>query len=383
MYRIDNASAVTTRPDPGPPGTPGYFSNGNPATAQEATVVDDWWANSIQEEILTVVEQAGLTPSKGSTSQLYEALNILFQPVGDLGETYLTSATYREWERVIRTAGSGTGYTVTYSIPPVLTDGMIHKIELHVANGALAELNVNAHGAKPIHYYSVGAWRPIPPLLLGADQQHEVAYHAGTDAYRLHDWKDTTGDWLPSGRSAARTGTILGLGQAVSRIDFAGLFAAYGITYGPGNGTTTFNLPDLRGRAVFGADQGAGRLSVAIAGTLGSVGGQEMQQYTVTGTAASAAVSVTGTIAGTANTNGKPVNGITGPANGTRSFDGGGNTGTPEFHTHNFTGTITGNCTVDGTFSGGGWTTAGTISGTTENKSNLPPGIVGNQLIVL
>ena len=42
-----------------------------------------------------------------------------------------------------------------------------------------------------------------------------------------------------------------------------GLFAAYGTTYGAGNGSTTFNLPDLRGRVVAGTDQGAGRLGVA------------------------------------------------------------------------------------------------------------------------
>lgn len=43
-------------------------------------------------------------------------------------------------------------------------------------------------------------------------------------------------------------------GAAVSRVDYAALFAAIGTTYGPGNGETTFNLPDLRQRVPVGRD---------------------------------------------------------------------------------------------------------------------------------
>lgn len=78
MYRIDNNSAVPTLPAPGPPGTAGFFTDGNPAAALEATIVDAWWANIIQEEILTVITAAGITPSKASHTQLYEALNALY-----------------------------------------------------------------------------------------------------------------------------------------------------------------------------------------------------------------------------------------------------------------------------------------------------------------
>jgi len=47
-------------------------------------------------------------------------------------------------------------------------------------------------------------------------------------------------------------------GQAVSRTTYAALFAAIGTTYGVGNGTTTFNVPDLRGEFVRGWDDGRG-----------------------------------------------------------------------------------------------------------------------------
>lgn len=47
-------------------------------------------------------------------------------------------------------------------------------------------------------------------------------------------------------------------GAAVSRTTYAALFAKIGTTYGAGNGTTTFNLPDLRGEFVRGWDNGRG-----------------------------------------------------------------------------------------------------------------------------
>lgn len=43
-------------------------------------------------------------------------------------------------------------------------------------------------------------------------------------------------------------------GAAVSRTTYANLFAIYGTTYGIGDGSTTFNLPDFRNRAIWGSD---------------------------------------------------------------------------------------------------------------------------------
>lgn len=43
-------------------------------------------------------------------------------------------------------------------------------------------------------------------------------------------------------------------GRAVSRTTYAQLYAIVGTTYGPGNGSTTFNLPDLRARIPVGAN---------------------------------------------------------------------------------------------------------------------------------
>ena len=52
------------------------------------------------------------------------------------------------------------------------------------------------------------------------------------------------------------------IGQEVSRSDYAALFAVLGTRFGVGNGSTTFNLPDLRGRVTAGRDNNAvGRLA--------------------------------------------------------------------------------------------------------------------------
>lgn len=58
--------------------------------------------------------------------------------------------------------------------------------------------------------------------------------------------------------ASAPTGYLECNGVAVSRTTFAALFALIGTTFGVGNGTTTFNPPDLRGKFVRGYDDGSG-----------------------------------------------------------------------------------------------------------------------------
>lgn len=67
-----------------------------------------------------------------------------------------------------------------------------------------------------------------------------------------------TGEIRQFAFSAIPTGFLGCYGQAVSRTTFADLFAVIGITFGPGNGTTTFNVPDLRGQFLRGFNNGGG-----------------------------------------------------------------------------------------------------------------------------
>ena len=66
-------------------------------------------------------------------------------------------------------------------------------------------------------------------------------------------------------------------GSAISRGTYPDLFTLLGTTYGAGDGSTTFNLPDLRGRFILGCGQGAGLTNRALAAT----GGEETHQLSV------------------------------------------------------------------------------------------------------
>jgi microcystin-dependent protein len=59
-------------------------------------------------------------------------------------------------------------------------------------------------------------------------------------------------------RSTAPIGFLKCNGAAISRTTYAALFNAIGTTYGGGNGSTTFNLPDARGEFLRGWDDGRG-----------------------------------------------------------------------------------------------------------------------------
>lgn len=95
--------------------------------------------------------------------------------------------------------------------------------------------------------------------------------------------------------ASAPTGWLLCDGSAVSRSTYSALFTAISDTYGVGDGSTTFNLPDLRGRVIAGQDDmggtSANRLTAAVAeslngDTLGATGGAETHTLTIAQVAA-------------------------------------------------------------------------------------------------
>jgi microcystin-dependent protein len=197
--------------------------------------------------------------------------------------------------------------------------------------------------------------------------------------------------------SSAPVGYLLCEGQAISRTTYAGLFAVIGTTYGAGNGSTTFNLPDLRTRIP------AGKNVSGTFGTLGSTGGTEQFQlgvanlpshtHTFSATTSDAGAH-THTYSGTTSTTGAHQHNIfiggtvLAYGNSAAGFGGGagvmfgGNNGflagTNGDHAHTFSGTTSGastnhSHTVSGTTGGG--------SGTANSFSLLQPYIVLNYII--
>ncbi|MFX4251985.1 tail fiber protein [Aliarcobacter butzleri] len=88
-------------------------------------------------------------------------------------------------------------------------------------------------------------------------------------------------------------------GAAISRTAYSKLFAAIGTAFGAGDGSTTFNIPDLRGEFIRGWDNGRG---LDIGRTFGSKQTDEVKSHNHTGTAASAGAhthTVTSVLSGT------------------------------------------------------------------------------------
>jgi microcystin-dependent protein len=114
-----------------------------------------------------------------------------------------------------------------------------------------------------------------------------VIKYDGTDFQLISSGTAPTA--IPVGTVLAYSGSTVPVGilecygQAVSRSTYATLFAVISTTFGAGDGSTTFNLPDLRGRTIFGEDDmggsSANRITSAGAGfdgdTLGATGGAE------------------------------------------------------------------------------------------------------------
>jgi microcystin-dependent protein len=93
---------------------------------------------------------------------------------------------------------------------------------------------------------------------------------------------------MPFAGASAPSGWLLCFGQNVSRSQYGELFAVLGTTYGSGDGSTTFGLPDLRGRVVAGVDNMGGTAASRLTSTtitgggdaVGEVGGGQTHTLT-------------------------------------------------------------------------------------------------------
>lgn len=121
---------------------------------------------------------------------------------------------------------------------------------------------------------------------------------------------------LPFAMNSVPTGWLAANGAAISRAAYAPLFAAIGTTYGAGDGSTTFNLPDLRGYFVRGAGTNADGVA---SGAFGAKQADDFKSHNHSanflgsGSSSVAAGSATGIL-----TPNHPTN-ATGPAGGTET----------------------------------------------------------------
>lgn len=114
---------------------------------------------------------------------------------------------------------------------------------------------------------------------IGQNVVWSVVYDPDAKVYRtLSPTTEQAGAIKAFGGPNVPSGWEICDGRPVSRTSYAALLAAISTFWGNGDGFTTFNLPDLRGRSLFGANRGLNLLSGAggLVGSLGYLGGGEV-----------------------------------------------------------------------------------------------------------
>ncbi|MEO8641769.1 hypothetical protein [Pseudomonas sp.] len=192
MYKIDNSTAVVTIPASTAAGTPGFFTDGNPATGVPATIMPAEYQNMLMMEIINVLVAAGVTPSKSNFTQLLTAIKAVNRQGVILTDTG-TAGAYAAANTPSLTSLPATGYiqrinianlnpgAATYS-PDGLTPKPIYGLGLQPLQGGelpvgvavlmyLVQAGVNSGNGAWIVIESLGGASQVAPA---AKSQHAV-----------------------------------------------------------------------------------------------------------------------------------------------------------------------------------------------------------------
>ena len=90
------------------------------------------------------------------------------------------------------------------------------------------------------------------------------------NSLKINEQFFSTGDYKYSSKSSDHGKWLICQGQQISRTTYADLFNLIGTSFGAGNGSTTFNLPDFRGRVCGAIGQGAGLTSRSLGNSVGA-----------------------------------------------------------------------------------------------------------------
>jgi len=171
-------------------------------------------------------------------------------------------------------------------------------VNAEIANDAPSKTGTGASGtwgisitgdAASVDGKSFGTFTAAGGVAYATDTSTLAATAAGTSGQVLQSNGASAPSWttlagIPAGAiahfamNAAPTGWLKANGAAVSRSTYATLFTAIGTTFGAGDGSTTFNVPELRGEFIRGWDDSRGIDSGRAFGSA-----QDDQMQTITG----------------------------------------------------------------------------------------------------
>lgn len=351
MDRVFKSGASAVPPLPPASPSVGYAIGGNPGTGTQATKPGPWWYHMMTEELLGIVEGAGLTPDQEELTQIASAIQS--------GALFAAAA-----------AGTADALTASYT-PAVaaLRNGMSLRVRAGVANATTTPTFTPRSGTIAAKTIVKGSDTPlVAGDIAGPGHWLELQYDLSLDKWVLMN--PGNGISIGSGVQTAAveyfalrnapTGFLKANGSAVSRTTYAALFAALvqsanvtisiatpgvitwaahgreandpvklgstgtlptgltgGVTYyvvgasittntfqvsatpggsaiatsggqtgthtavsapfGDGDGSTTFNVPDLRGEFIRGTDGGRG---VDAGRAMGSTQADELKSHT-------------------------------------------------------------------------------------------------------
>lgn len=195
--------------------------------------------------------------------------------------------------------GTANALTVTaQSAFTSLADGRIVSFRAISANTASSTLNANGISVKLLVKSTDSGITALSggELQVGSiyTAQYSTQLNSGAGAWLLLNPTPLSSSFFQPGMLIPYTGFglpagwLLCYGQGISRTTYAALFAVIGTVYGPGDGSTTFNLPDLRGRVIAAPDNmggfAANRLTavgLGVAAVHSVQGGSETQTLTI------------------------------------------------------------------------------------------------------
>jgi microcystin-dependent protein len=185
------------------------------------------------------------------------------------------------------TSGTANVYTLsTYSAFDTLPhlSGQMIAFTPHATNTAATTLAVDGLAAKPVR---LSPNVEIPAGVLIAGTPYLALYNNSDGAFYLHGVAAAQAYAIPVGSGMDYWGTTapssvfaFACGQGISRTTYSVLFGLMGTTFGTGDGSTTFNLPDKRGRVTATADNMGGTAASRSPFNFAGAGGESVHALT-------------------------------------------------------------------------------------------------------